>query len=84
LQYTIFNTGDYDIQNVTVTAPCCSFVKLLHNADDAIVLSILESKQYLNVIPVAGMHPGDEIILRFDAYGTMGHHDVDILTVPLN
>ena len=85
LQYVIHNTGDFEIQKVTVTAACCSHVKELYNTDNSIpLLNVLDSKDYLDVIPVTGFITGDEIILQFDAYGMMGNHDVDILTVILN
>ena len=85
LQYVIHNTGDFEIQKVTVTAACCSHVKELYNTDRSIpLLNVLDSKDYLDVIPVTGFITGDEIILQFDAYGVMGNHDVDILTVILN
>lgn len=83
LSYTIHNMGDYTIQNITVTVDAISHVKLLYNQDSTQLLHILESKEYLDVIPVTGMTPRDEIILQFDAYDTLGNHDVDIMTVLL-
>ncbi len=83
LSYTIHNMGDYTIQNVTVTVDSISHVKLLHNPDSTPLIHILESKEYLDVIPVTGMTPGDEIIVQFDAYDTLGNYDVDIMTVLL-
>ena len=83
LAYTIHNTGDYDIYNVTVTADCCSHLKELYKEDATPLLHVLESKEYLDVIPVTGFLPGDEIILQFAASDTSGNRDVDIMTVIL-
>lgn len=83
LTYSIHNTGDYDIYNVTVTADCCSHLKVLYNADATPLLNVLESKEYMDVVPVTGFVPGDEIIVQFDAFDTFGNRDVDILTVIL-
>lgn len=83
LKYTIYNTGDFDIQRVTVTAVCCGHTKLLSGVDSMPLINILDSKQYLDVIPVAGLTLGDGIILNFDAYDTLGHRAVDIMTVIL-
>lgn len=83
LSYAIHNTGDYPIQNVTVTVNSISHVKSLYNLDSTPLIHILESKEYLDVVPVTGMTPGDEVIVQFDAYDTLGNHDVDIMTVLL-
>ena len=81
LKYTIYNTGDFDIQNVTVTATCCSHTKLLSGVYSIPLINILDSKQYIDVIPTTGLAIRDEIILNFDAYDTFGNRAVDILTV---
>lgn len=83
LSYSIYNMGDYAIQNVTVAISSVSHVKLLYNPDSTPLIHILESKEYLDVIPVTGMTPGEEVIVQFDAYDTLGNHDVDIMTVLL-
>jgi len=83
LTYAIHNTGDYPIYNVTVTADCCSHLKVLYNADATPLLNILESKEYIDVVPVTGFVAGDEIIIQFTAYDTFGNQDVDIMTVIL-
>jgi hypothetical protein len=83
LSYTIYNTGDYQIQNVTVTAQCCSHDITLYNIDDTPLLNILESKKYMDVISSAGYSPGDNITVSFVAYDVSGNNAVDIMTVPL-
>jgi len=83
LTYTIHNTGDYPIYNVTVTADCCSYLKEIYNEDATPLLHVLESKKYIDVIPVTGFTAGDEIIIQFAASDTFGNQDVDIMTVIL-
>jgi len=80
LTYTIHNVGDYNIQNVTVTANCCSFVKLLNSTSSP---NILESKDYIDVIPISGLVPGNDIVLQFEARDAFGNNAVDIMTVIL-
>lgn len=83
LKYTIYNTGDFDIQNVTVTADCCGHTKLLSGVAPMPLINILDSKQYIDVVSTIGLTLGDDIILNFDAYDAFGNRAVDILTVTL-
>jgi len=83
LTYSIHNTGDYPIYNVTVAADCCSHLKELYNEDATSLLHVLESKKYMDVIPVTNFTAGDEIIIQFAASDTFGNQDVDIMTVIL-
>lgn len=83
LKYTIYNTGDFDIQTVTVTAACCSHTKILNGVGSLPVISILDSEQFIDVVSVSGLALGDEIILNFDAYDVFGTRTVEIMTVML-
>ena len=75
--------GDFDIQDVTVTAKCCSHIKLLSNDDNTPLIDVMESKEYYDVVLVAGLVLGNDIVLQFDAYDDLGNIDTDILTVIL-
>ena len=83
LSYTIYNTGDYSIQNVTVTAACCSHNVTIFNTNGTLLLHPLESKRYMDIISVTNHSPGDEITVSFVAYDVLGDNAADILTVPL-
>ena len=83
LSYIIYNTGDYPIQNVTVSAICCSHDITILNTDGVPILDILESEKYMDVIPVVNYSPGDEIVVSFVAYDTIGNNAADIMTIPL-
>ena len=83
LKYTIYNTGDFDIQNVTITADCCAHTKLLSGVSPIPLINILDSKQYLDVVSTTGLTLGDEIILNFDTHDAFGHRAADIMTVRL-
>lgn len=83
LSYTIYNTGDYPIQNVTVSAVCCSHSVTILNINGTLLLDVSESKRYMDVISITGYSTGDEITVSFVAYDVLGDNAADILTVSL-
>ena len=86
LQYSIHNTGDYEISNVivSVTADCCKFQKMYNGTLTDPLLKLSESKEYLDTFSAISPKKGDDIVVQFEANDILGNRDVDIMTVRLD
>ena len=83
LSYIIQNTGDYNIENVTVSIPDYSYTKTLVNSDSSHLIQTLDSEEFFDIVPVSDASVDDYVVVQFDAYSKQGYHDVDIMTVRL-